>query len=355
MKFFSRRLKLALVVMPFSAVLSLPAAVNPAPAAASPSASAPAPAPEPAAEPVVAPVIAAAFARAGGGVNGSSPLANILTIPATTPGGRPTRQLGSTAFTWEKLVFTPSNVGSRTNISNLPTSTIDMFECHIGTLNPGQTSHPPHRHGNEEFIILKEGTLEADLGGVTPEVARTEHVGAGSVFFFASNQYHNVENRGDKTATYLVFNIHTAATPRTPPDGTPSDPVPAGKLSSVIFDWEKSVAKPTKTGSRRDIFNGATTTAINFECAVITLNAGQAEDTPTKRPDDELLAVKEGLLDVTINGKTERGTPGTIFYIASNDEHTIRNATDKPVSYHTFIITTERTPKAAAPAKVAVQ
>jgi quercetin dioxygenase-like cupin family protein len=280
------------------------------------------------------------------GVNGYSSLANISTIPAATPGAAPTQQLGSSAFIWEKLfVAANGTVGVRRNVSDLPTRTIEKLEIHNSTLNPGQTSHPPHRHGNEEFIVLKEGTLEVGLGGVTADVRRTEIVGPGSVFFFAANQYHNVENKGDKPATYLVFNTHTATTPRTPPEGMPSAPVPPGRLNSVIFDWEKSVAKPTKTGARRDIFNGATITAENFECVVITLNPGQTDDSPARRPEEQLLAVKDGLLDVTINGKTERGTPGSIFFIAANDAHRVKNATGRPVSYHLFRITTELTPK----------
>jgi quercetin dioxygenase-like cupin family protein len=308
-------------------------------------AAAPAPSPPAAAAPA-APAVAPNVPTSG--VNGYSSLANLVTLPAATPGGRATPRLGSTAFIWERLeAHANGTTGVRRNVSDLPTATIGALEIHISTLNPGQSSHPPHRHGNEEFIVLKEGALEVGLGGVTADVRRTETVGPGAVFFFAANQYHNVENKGDRPATYLVFNIHTAATPRTPPDGTPSDPVPAGKLNSVIFDWEKSVAKPTPTGSRRDIFNGATTTAKNFECAVITLNAGKSYGTRGVTSTEQLLVVKDGLLDVTVNGKTERGTPGTIFFIASLDTHKVGNATDKSATFYLFDITTELAPKIA--------
>ena len=340
LKNLSRQLLLVLAAASTGASLSFAAgataAAGPAPVA-------------PPATPMFAPNVTT------GGVNGYSALANLVAIPAATPGGQPTQRLGSTAFIWERLeVRTNGTTGVRRNVSDLVTPTIGKLEIHISTLNPGQNSHPPHRHGNEEFIVLKEGTLEVGLGGVTADVRKTETVGPGAVFFFAANQYHNVENKGDKPATYLVFNIHTASTPATPrADTAPSDPVPAGKLGSVVFDAARSVPKPTKTGSRHEIFNGATTTAENFECAVISLNAGQRDDSPARRPEEQLLAVKDGLLDVTINGKSERGTPGTIFFIASNDTHTVKNATGQPASYHLFRITTELTPKTApAPAKV---
>ena len=299
---------------------------------------------------------AAAANPGGGSINGSSAMANIVIVPGVTTNAAPARRLGSTAFIWEKLAVRPNGAtGERRNVVDLATATMQTLEIHNSTLNPGQSSHPPHRHGNEEFIVLKEGTLEVGLGGITADVRKAVLTGVGSVFFFAANQYHNLENKSATPATYLVFNIKTAATPRTPPEGTPSDPVPAGKLGSIVFDWKTFVAKPTTTGTRRDVFNGATTTAANFECAVITLNAGQIDNSPTRRSEEELLAVKDGLLDVTINGKTERGTPGTIFFIASGDEHTVKNATDQPASYHLFRITTELTPKTAAPANAAVE
>ena len=40
------------------------------------------------------------------------------------------------------------------------------LELHVTTLNPGFASHPPHKHPNEELVILREGTVEALSGGV---------------------------------------------------------------------------------------------------------------------------------------------------------------------------------------------
>ena len=41
------------------------------------------------------------------------------------------------------------------------TATLDELECHITTLNPGETPHPPHKHPDEELVIVKEGTVES--------------------------------------------------------------------------------------------------------------------------------------------------------------------------------------------------
>lgn len=43
----------------------------------------------------------------------------------------------------------------------MPTTLLDELECHVRTLNPGESPHPPHQHRAEEMIILKEETLES--------------------------------------------------------------------------------------------------------------------------------------------------------------------------------------------------
>ena len=107
--------------------------------------------------------------------------------------------MGSTTFDWTKLEARETKVGSVRRVCQAPTATLDELECHITTLNPGETPHPPHKHADEEVVILKEGTLEVTLGD------RTERVGPGSVIFQASNQMHSVRNIGTTPAIYHVI------------------------------------------------------------------------------------------------------------------------------------------------------
>jgi len=37
------------------------------------------------------------------------------------------------------------------------------------------------------------------------------------------------------------------------------------------------------------------------------------------------MMIQAGILDATVNGKTQRLTPGSVFYVNSNDEHGVRN------------------------------
>jgi len=245
----------------------------------------------------------------------------------------------SMVFDWNDLKSQPTANGSRRDVTNLPTATLEGFESHITTLNPGAISHPPHRHPREEFIILKEGTLDVAING------KITRAGPGSLLFFASNDLHNVKNVGDTPATYLVFNLATAATKTAPAEGAAAAALP-GKLSSGVFEWSKLGVKPTKTGERREIFNSPTVTCKSLEAHVTTLNPGESPHAPHHHPDEELVVVKEGLMEATINGVSRRAGPGSIFFYASNDEHGMKNVGTTAATYYVFRVVTEKTPKA---------
>lgn len=246
---------------------------------------------------------------------------------------------GSMVFDWNDLKAKPTANGSHRDVANLPTATLEGFESHITTLNPGAISHPPHRHPREEFIILKEGTLDVAING------KVTRAGPGSLLFFASNDLHNVRNVGDTPATYLVFNLATAATKTAPAEGAAAAALP-GKLSSGVFEWSKLAVKPTKTGARREILNSPTVTCASLEAHVTTLNPGEVPHAPHHHPDEELVVVKDGLMEATINGVSRRAGPGSIFFYASNDEHGMKNVGTAAATYYVFRVVTEATPKA---------
>jgi len=108
--------------------------------------------------------------------------------------------LPSSVFLWENVPVKETAVGSTRQFLRAPTATLDELEIHVTTLNPGQTSHAPHQHPNEELLIVKEGTVEALVNG------ELKKVGTGSVIFQASNQLHGIRNIGTGPATYHVVN-----------------------------------------------------------------------------------------------------------------------------------------------------
>jgi XRE family transcriptional regulator, regulator of sulfur utilization len=122
-----------------------------------------------------------------------------LTLAAVAATSARTDVMGSTVFDWNTLTATPNKTGAVRKVVQQPTATLDELEIHITTLNPGETPHAPHKHPDEELLIVKEGTVESLVNG---EVKR---VGAGSIIFQAANQLHSIRNVGDVPATYHVI------------------------------------------------------------------------------------------------------------------------------------------------------
>ena len=108
--------------------------------------------------------------------------------------------MGPTVFNWNDMKPVKTKTGEVRSLCKSPTATLDQLEMHVTTLNPGQTSHPPHRHVNEELIIIREGDCETLSNGTWRKV------GPGSVVFNASNSLHGFRNIGTTPATYHVIN-----------------------------------------------------------------------------------------------------------------------------------------------------
>ena len=105
----------------------------------------------------------------------------------------------SCVFNWADLKVVPTKQGERRAVFDAPTPALGNFECHITTLNPGESPHPPHRHAAEELMVVREGTLAAMQNGVTNIVT------AGGIIFEASNELHGLKNVGTNPAVYFVF------------------------------------------------------------------------------------------------------------------------------------------------------
>jgi XRE family transcriptional regulator, regulator of sulfur utilization len=124
-----------------------------------------------------------------------------LLLGLTAQGADPKPQ-GSFVLPWEELQARPVNGKSR-SIVRSPTATLDELESHVTVLPAGEASHAPHRHPQEEVIIVREGTVEFFQNGVTTRV------GPGGFAFMASMDEHNAKNVGDTPATYFVINWKT--------------------------------------------------------------------------------------------------------------------------------------------------
>ena len=84
---------------------------------------------------------------------------------------------------------------------NGPTMQLVALATGLVTLEPGAQPHPPHRHPEEEIMIVGEGTGEFFLEGVTTQVK------TGDMVFAEANVLHGVRNTGETRMTFYFIKI----------------------------------------------------------------------------------------------------------------------------------------------------
>ena len=79
---------------------------------------------------------------------------------------------------------------------NGPTDMLSGMCTGMAVLEPGASPHPPHRHPEEEFLIIADGTGEIECAG------QTTQVGPGAIMYCAGNVLHGITNTGKVPLTF---------------------------------------------------------------------------------------------------------------------------------------------------------
>jgi mannose-6-phosphate isomerase-like protein (cupin superfamily) len=69
----------------------------------------------------------------------------------------------------------------------------------MSVVEPGKATHAPHRHPEDEFFFVLEGTAEFYLDG------KTKVVGPYTSLYCPSNSEHGIRNVGETQLKYLVI------------------------------------------------------------------------------------------------------------------------------------------------------
>ena len=80
---------------------------------------------------------------------------------------------------------------------NGPTDQLSGLCTGMCVLDPGSSPHPPHRHPEEEHMIVTDGTGEIICGDTVT------HVGPGAVMYCAGNVLHGITNTGKVPLTFF--------------------------------------------------------------------------------------------------------------------------------------------------------
>jgi mannose-6-phosphate isomerase-like protein (cupin superfamily) len=116
-------------------------------------------------------------------------------LMAATAGAAPPKLPDATLTAGEaKLIQEP--FGDLRIYFDGPTDQLSAMTAGSLRLNPGMSPHPPHRHPEEEFLLVTEGTGDISIGD---DVVRA---GPGAMMYCAANRLHGIVNTG---RTPLLF------------------------------------------------------------------------------------------------------------------------------------------------------
>ncbi len=105
-------------------------------------------------------------------------------------------------------------------------------------------------------------------------------------------------------------------------------------MPSAAFNWDSVKVVATKVGEKRQFFDAPTSTLDNLECHVTTLNPGELAHAPHQHPEEELTILKEGTLEVLVNGELKIVGPGSVVFQSANTLHSIKNVGTTKAVYH---------------------
>lgn len=115
-------------------------------------------------------------------------------------------------------------------------------------------------------------------------------------------------------------------------------------MTSKAFEWNSLQVKTNITGSSRKIFEGPTANLEMLECHASTLNPGLTNHAILKRPNDEIIIVKEGTIEAFVGDQWVRVGPGSVVFNAANVAQSMRNPGNVPATYYVITFRTPTTP-----------
>jgi len=109
--------------------------------------------------------------------------------------------------------------------------------------------------------------------------------------------------------------------------------------SSRVFRFaDMPVRKMANGGESRDAMHGTLPTGEVVAVHESVQAAGMTPNPKHRIDHSEFIMVQEGTMEFNFEDHTERGGPGTIFYVAKGTNHSARNIGDVPAKYFVVAI-----------------
>jgi len=109
-------------------------------------------------------------------------------------------------------------------------------------------------------------------------------------------------------------------------------------IPSAMYPFDKLAVQTLDHAEMRRVLKGKLATGEAVEVHETTLPAGGAPHAPHHHVHSEMWFIREGTVELTVNGTNYRLGPGGVGFVHSNDEHGIKNVGDTPANYFVVAI-----------------
>jgi (S)-ureidoglycine aminohydrolase len=106
-------------------------------------------------------------------------------------------------------------------------------------------------------------------------------------------------------------------------------------LQSAVYNWSNLKGQKVETRETKKVLEGSTLDLAHLEIHTSTIGPGITNHPLSAHNDvEELILIKEGNVQVTINDTTAVLGPGSIVFIIAGDKQSFKNISDKPATYY---------------------
>ena len=231
------------------------------------------------------------------------------------------KKLGSSVFEWENLPVRKNPYGSVRTILKSPTRSLEMFEIKSVTLVGGILMKEfKVSKGYDELIIIKEGTAEITVNG------KRERLNEGSIAVASQGDAVQILNASKTDLTFYSFRFKPWQNGNLLKNIRKADP--------FFREWQDIEYKTNANGGRRDIMRQPTSLLKELEMHTTQLKEGLPSHSAHTHPDEEIILVRFGRVEETIQGKPFQCGPGSVIFLTNDDDHGISNAGIGPCEYY---------------------
>ena len=96
-------------------------------------------------------------------------------------------------------------------------------------------------------------------------------------------------------------------------------------LPSHSFRFEDLTVKTSGENRSWAVLDGLTHSGFHIDLHETELGPGMARHPAHHHKHEEMLMIRQSEIEMTISGKTTKLGPGSVTYVASNEEHGVRN------------------------------